>query len=151
MFSDYYSISALSCSLWLEAGGGGGGSHRLLSLNQTTILVVLLLGLWLLLGCDNFRIQFENWKVYQCSCFLQNYKYNNMLQSSISVLKSINSSMLISKQVAIFVLQFTGNILHLLQQNLNWNWAWSSQKERCLEQTLKNLILIFNVCCLVQT
>ena len=34
-------------------GGGGGGSQRLLSLNPTTVMVVLLLGLWLLLGCDN--------------------------------------------------------------------------------------------------
>ena len=36
-----------------------GGSKRLLSLVPTTVLVVLLLGLWLLLGCDNkqtFRI-----------------------------------------------------------------------------------------------
>ena len=32
--------------------GGGGGSQRLLSLNPTTVMVVLLLGLWLLLGCD---------------------------------------------------------------------------------------------------
>ena len=32
---------------------GGGGSQRLLSLNPTTVMVVLLLGLWLLLGCDN--------------------------------------------------------------------------------------------------
>jgi len=31
----------------------GGGSQRLLSLNPTTVIVVLLLGLWLLLGCDN--------------------------------------------------------------------------------------------------
>ena len=30
----------------------GGGSQRLLSLNPTTVMVVLLLGLWLLLGCD---------------------------------------------------------------------------------------------------
>ena len=29
-----------------------GGSQRLLSLNSTTVMVVLLLGLWLLLGCD---------------------------------------------------------------------------------------------------
>ena len=28
-------------------------SQRLLSLNPTTVMVVLLLGLWLLLGCDN--------------------------------------------------------------------------------------------------
>ena len=34
----------------------GGGSQRLLSLNPTTVLVVLVLGLWLLLGCDNFNI-----------------------------------------------------------------------------------------------
>ena len=31
----------------------GGGSQRLLCLNPTTVMVVLLLGLWLLLGCDN--------------------------------------------------------------------------------------------------
>ena len=34
-------------------GGGGGGSQRLLSLNPTTFMVHLLLGLWLMLGCDN--------------------------------------------------------------------------------------------------
>ena len=39
-------------------GGGGGGSQRLLCLNPTTVMVVLLLGLWLLLGCDNsFELQ----------------------------------------------------------------------------------------------
>ena len=37
-------------------GGGGGGSQRLLCLNPTTVMVVLLLGLWLLLGCDNYRM-----------------------------------------------------------------------------------------------
>ena len=37
-------------------GGGGGGSEQLLSLNPATVMVVLLLGLWLLLGCDNSNI-----------------------------------------------------------------------------------------------
>ena len=41
----------------MGVGGGGfggvGGSQRLLSLNPSTVLVVLLFGLWLLLGCDN--------------------------------------------------------------------------------------------------
>ena len=32
---------------------GGGDSQRLLCLNPTTVMVVLLLRLWLLLGCDN--------------------------------------------------------------------------------------------------
>ena len=32
--------------------GGGGDSQRILGLNTTTVMVVLLLGLWLLLGCD---------------------------------------------------------------------------------------------------
>ena len=32
-----------------------GGSQRLLSLNSTTVMVVLVLGLWLLLGCDKYR------------------------------------------------------------------------------------------------
>ena len=37
----------------MVGGGGGGGSQQLLSLNPTTVNVVLFLGLWLLLGCDN--------------------------------------------------------------------------------------------------
>ena len=37
------------------AGGGGGGSQQLLCLNPTTVMVVLLLGLGLLLGCDNIE------------------------------------------------------------------------------------------------
>ena len=37
--------------------GSGGGSQRLINLNPTTVIVVLLLGLWLLLGCDNYDIQ----------------------------------------------------------------------------------------------
>ena len=32
---------------------GGSGSQPLLSLNPTIVLVVLLLGFWLLFGCDN--------------------------------------------------------------------------------------------------
>ena len=44
------------------------GSQRVLSLNPTTVMVVLLLGLWLLLGCDkNVRVDliacFRQWKV----------------------------------------------------------------------------------------
>ena len=39
---------------WVEVVGGG--SQQLLSLIPTTVLVVLLLGLWLLLGCDNKQI-----------------------------------------------------------------------------------------------
>ena len=34
-----------------------GGSQRLLYLNPTTVMVVLLFGLWLLLGCDNMRTE----------------------------------------------------------------------------------------------
>ena len=34
-------------------GGGDGCSQRLLCLNPTIVKVVLLFGLWLLLGCDN--------------------------------------------------------------------------------------------------
>ena len=43
----------------LSLYGGWGGwwwySQRLLGLNPTTVLVVLLLGLWLLFGCDNIN------------------------------------------------------------------------------------------------
>ena len=37
----------------MGGGCGVGCSRRLLSPNPTTVLVFLLLGLWLLLGCDN--------------------------------------------------------------------------------------------------
>ena len=54
LFSEYCSISALSCSFeFIVVCGVGGGSHRLVSLNPTTMFVVLFLELWLLLGCDN--------------------------------------------------------------------------------------------------
>ena len=42
-----------------------GGSQRLLSLNPTTVMVVLVLGLWLLLGCD------KNVRVDLIACFRQ--------------------------------------------------------------------------------
>ena len=51
-------------------GVGGGGwwySQRLLSLNPTTVMVVLLLGLWLLLGCDNDQGRCTG----LCSCSLE--------------------------------------------------------------------------------
>ena len=48
-------------------GGGGwwvgsGGSQQILSLNPTTVLVDLLLGLWLLLDCDNILREFVRLK-----------------------------------------------------------------------------------------
>ena len=39
-------------------------SKRLLSLNPTTILIILLLGLWLLLDCDNFRLNLAKLEVW---------------------------------------------------------------------------------------
>ena len=50
--------------------GGCGGSQGLHSLNPTTVLVVLLLGLWLLLGCDNIE--------YNATVFSQTYWYVKM-------------------------------------------------------------------------
>ena len=47
----------------MGGGRGGGGSQRLLSLNPTTVMVVLLLGLWLLLGCDNLQKAFLPWPI----------------------------------------------------------------------------------------
>ena len=61
MFCEFCSSSALSCIfefLWVVVGGGGC-SQRLLCLNPTTVMVVLLLGLWLLLGCDNYQANQE--------------------------------------------------------------------------------------------
>ena len=51
-------------------GGGGGGSQRLLSLNPTTVMVVLLLGLWLLLGCDKKFITFITVNTWNQVCTL---------------------------------------------------------------------------------
>ena len=51
-----------------------GGSQQLLSLNSTTVMVVLVLGLWLLLGCD------KNVRVDLIACFRQlkvNYRVAN--------------------------------------------------------------------------
>ena len=64
MFSEFCSISALSCSFefvwwwWWY-------SQRLLCLNPTTVKVVLLLGLWLLLGCDNMAIAMSLFSFFQ--------------------------------------------------------------------------------------
>ena len=63
----YFRLEWLNCPMlggFSGSGGGGGGvggggdgcgSKQLLSLNPTAVLVVLLLGLWLLLGCDNCK------------------------------------------------------------------------------------------------
>ena len=53
----------------MGGGGGGGGSQRLLSLIPTTVMVVLLLGLGLLLGCDNsFSLFLNFYDVSSLSC-----------------------------------------------------------------------------------
>ena len=49
-----YHVVLSSCGGYVVGGGSGGGSQRLLCLNPTTVMVVLMLGLWLLLGCDNY-------------------------------------------------------------------------------------------------
>ena len=85
MFSEFCSISALLCSfefvwVWVWVGVGGWWySQRLLSLNPTTVMVVLLLGLWLLLGCDNKSLHLDiNFLFY----FL--IKLNSQLPSNVS-------------------------------------------------------------------
>ena len=49
-----------------------GGSQRLLSLNPTTVIVVLLMGLWLLLGCDN-KLQID-WQQGSLGFVNEDYK-----------------------------------------------------------------------------
>ena len=58
MFSEFCSISAPSCSF--EFVWSVVVSQWLFSLNPTTVMVVLLGGLWLLLGCENITL----WKFY---------------------------------------------------------------------------------------
>ena len=48
LFLLYHVVLSLCGGWWVVVV-----SQRLLSLNPTTVMVVLLLGLWLLLGCDN--------------------------------------------------------------------------------------------------
>ena len=53
----------------MGVGGCGWYSQRLLSLNPTTVMVVLLLGLGLLLGCDNsFSLFLNFYDVSSLSC-----------------------------------------------------------------------------------
>ena len=52
-------------------------SQRLLSLNPTTVLVILLLGLWLLLGCDNSQDYFAEYKV--ASLMLVDLRRQNLM------------------------------------------------------------------------
>ena len=63
---------------------GGWCSQQLLSLNQTSVLVVLLLGLCLLLGCDNnpttvsFVLLLGLFFLLGCeNCFLNQHKLKN--------------------------------------------------------------------------
>ena len=49
----YFSFFCSFMYFWVCGGGWWWYSQRLLSLNPTTVMVVLLLRLWLLLGCDN--------------------------------------------------------------------------------------------------
>ena len=56
LFLLYYVVLSLRGGGGGVGGGGDGcGSKQLLSLNPTAVMIVLLLGLWLLLGCDNIK------------------------------------------------------------------------------------------------
>ena len=83
----------------------GGGSQRLLCLNLTTDMVVLLFGLWLLLGCDNnderTRYFSAGWiflrTIYSQKClFLRNYFFDalNIVQSGCNFTQKCYSMML---------------------------------------------------------
>ena len=73
--------------MWV--GGGGVGSQRLLSLNPTTVLVVLLLELWLLLGCDNAKIWFNRLIITFLLNQLSSNARKDTLNSSIKINPSI--------------------------------------------------------------
>ena len=71
----------------MVGGGGGGGwySQQLLCLNPTTVMVVLLLGLWLLLGCDNPNTIYVDDAVEKAMCM-----YNNLFHSMDIMLSYLN-------------------------------------------------------------
>ena len=52
LFSEF-SLSYSFEFLWLVVVVGGGGGECFVSTNPTTVMAVFMLGLWLLLGCDN--------------------------------------------------------------------------------------------------
>ena len=62
-----------------------GGYQRLLCCNLTTVLVVLLSGLWLLLGCDNYgnQVMYPAWNIYQQPIFCINLL--SVPESSVSL------------------------------------------------------------------
>ena len=73
---------------------GAGGSQRLPSLNPTTVLVVLLLGLWLLLGCDNIQFPifagfFKTPLMYEIQMYFQPPYYGSSTMSSEKVSQAI--------------------------------------------------------------
>ena len=62
-----YHVVLSSCGGWLVVVVMGGGcSQRLLCLNPTTVMVVLLLGLWLLLDCDDATVLETSSKDHAC-------------------------------------------------------------------------------------
>ena len=66
-----------------------GGFQSLLSINPTTFMDVLLLGLWLLLGCDNIKYRFQvsissfNIK-FQFQVKILSFNFKFQLQVSVS-------------------------------------------------------------------
>ena len=64
----------------------GGGSQQLLSLDPTTFLVVLLLGLWLLFGCDN-KIEKSLESDYNHNSFLFRFDSECSLNLQICLVK----------------------------------------------------------------
>ena len=96
MFSDFCSISALSCSfefLWwvVVVVVVGGGSQQLLCLNPTTVMVVLLFGLWLLLGCDNIQCAWLFLLEHHISGCCSHYFLLSYCNSSLNVFISIGT------------------------------------------------------------
>ena len=96
MFSEVCSISALSCSfkfVWWWCGWWWY-SQRLLSLNPTTVMVVLLLGLCLLLGCDNkfytdgtlFHWKLKKETIFKITPFSGNRHSNTCLYNDLVVI-----------------------------------------------------------------
>ena len=77
-FSNYGLIQTLSCSFECLVVGGLWCFQQLLSLNLTTVLVVLLLGLWVLLAYGKTNIRVYIYIMYlQQTYSLQTYKPTN--------------------------------------------------------------------------
>ena len=137
MFSEYCSISALSLVLslwwWCDWCGWWWYSQWLLCLIPTTVMVVLLLGLGLLLGCDNsFSLFLNFYDVSSLSC-----RHSRIIQYFIeSFLCNLHNHIIFNSLHLFSIGQYKGrreqyiSVFENFKSLLSHFWSCSSQSRR---------------------